>query len=85
MNIPNNIEDIYPLTIISMRYKDRLIMFNCTTNMEFISDAVNSEEISYDIEEWLEIRVKKEYGINYGIGHTIWDTFQDYKQRLKDG
>lgn len=75
-----NIEDIYPLTIVRMRFKDKIIIFNCINSANFINTAVENEEISYDIENWLE-REMSLYDIKFGIGNDIWSAFEDYKIR----
>ena len=49
-----NIEQIYPLTIVSNRFNSKIIIFNAMRNSPFISTATENEEISYNLEDWLE-------------------------------
>lgn len=60
--------DIFPLTIIQMKYGGKYVAFNCETN-DFIGDAQELEEPMYDTKSYIE---KKYFGA-YGIGDTIWE------------
>ncbi len=78
-----SIEEIYPLTIVNCRYKDRIIIFNASNDADYISTAVGNEEVSYRLESWLEETLPS-YGVKYGIGKDIWSAFEDYKERNKE-
>lgn len=73
----NRIEDIFPLTIVSMRYGGRFIIFNAHHDKNFIDPVYDNEEVSRDIFNWLETNVK----CDFGIGDTIAEAFEDYKVR----
>ena len=75
-----NIEDIYPLTIVSNRYNSKIIIFNSHNESRYISTACEDEEVSYNLEDWLEKTIPT-YGVNYGTGNDIWSAFEDYKIR----
>jgi len=72
------IEDIYPLTIISPRYKDVFVIFNRNSDSEQIHDVELNEEISYELDAWLQENISPNC---YGVGGTIWEAFEDYKKR----
>lgn len=72
------IEDIYPLTIIQMRYGGKYVIFNATCDADFISSVEGDEEVYYNINKWLEENVSPCY---YGIGETIDGAFEDFKIR----
>lgn len=72
------IEDIYPLTIINMRYGGKIIIFNLTSGNPVIHEAQSDEEPHYGLEEWMEDNLSQHC---YGIGDTIYDAFEDYKRR----
>ncbi len=72
------IEDIYPLTIISPRYKDVFVIFNRNSDSEQIHDVELNEDISYQLDEWLDEHISPNC---YGVGKTIWEAFEDYKKR----
>ena len=75
------IEEIFPLTIVNMRYGQRLVIFNAYSICDFIASVQEDEEVHYILEEWLEEHVLP--FCNYGIGETIEEAFEDYKKRLK--
>jgi hypothetical protein len=75
----NRLEDIYPLTIVSMKY-EKLAIINANSNAHCISFLEDDEETQYEPHDYME----SQWGnINYGIGETIETAFQDYKNRLK--
>ena len=74
----DKIEDIYPLTIIKMRYGGRYIIFQAEDDAGFIGSASGNEEVYYIIDEWLKENV---YPCCYGIGDTINEAFNDFKLR----
>lgn len=75
------IEEIFPLTIVNMRYGQRLVIFNAYAHCDFITSVQEDEEVHYILEKWLEEHVS--YICNYGIGYTIEEAFVDYKKRIK--
>lgn len=78
--IPKTIEDIYPLTIISPRYIDGVIIFNATSSAIFkIDDIEELEELSYLIQgsDWLEKNIIQDFG----KGATIVEAFENYKNK----
>jgi hypothetical protein len=60
-------EDIYPLTLITMRYGGKYVVFNAEEDAGFVQE-VNTEEVSYQLEEWLKENVDP---CLYGVGDTI--------------
>ncbi len=60
-------EDIYPLTLIKLRYGDKYVAINCEEDSKHIQD-INTECFHYYLEEWLEENVKP---CPYGVGTTI--------------
>ena len=72
------IEDIYPLTIVTMRYGGKIVIFNSESDNSKIHDVQLDEEPHYRLSEWMEENVSPQC---YGIGDTIWNAFEDYKKR----
>jgi len=62
-------EDIYPLTLVKLRYGDNYVAINCEEDSSHIRN-VNTEEVYYHLEEWLEGNVKP---CPYGVGTTIME------------
>lgn len=60
-------EDIYPLTIVKLRYGGKYVAFNCQEGHDIVQD-VNNEDVSYELEQWLNENVLP---VPYGIGTTI--------------
>lgn len=75
---PQNINDIYPLTIVNMRFGNRLIIFNAPCDSDFVNTAEGDENVFFRIDEWLEDNVAP---CLYGIGNTLDEAFKDYKKR----
>jgi hypothetical protein len=73
-----NIEDIYPLTIITMRYGGKIVIMNTIAENHIVGDLQELEEPHYDLDKWMAENPVPEY---YGIGNTLWDAFEDYKKR----
>ena len=73
------IDDIYPLTIIKMRYGGKIIIFNMESDSAFIHDLQLAEEHSCNLLEYLEEKLAP---ANYGVAETIWEAFENYKKRL---
>ncbi len=65
-------EDIYPLTLINMRY-GKYVAFNAEEDAGFVQE-VNTEEVSYELVAWLERHVDP---CQYGVGDTIMDALNN--------
>jgi len=76
-----NYEDIYPLTIITMRFSGggKYVAFNAPEDSGYVQE-VNTEEISYRLKEWLEENVL----FPYGVGNTIWEALDNLIEMSKD-
>ena len=61
-------EDIYPLTIVQMRYGGKYVALNCNANAGFVSDIQSNEEVHYEIDKYLKEKVSP--GL-YGISDTL--------------
>lgn len=68
-----NYEDIYPLTIIKMRYGGKYVAFNMESDNSFIHDVQLGEEAMYGTKKYIEDK----YSGHYGIGDTIWEALDD--------
>ena len=75
------VEDIYPLTIISMRYGGKIVIFNRESDSEDIHEIQLGEEAHYDLNKWLDEHISPNC---YGVGATIWEAFEDFKKRYYD-
>ena len=62
-------EDIYPLTLIKMRYGSKYVAINCVEDSSHIQN-VNTEETHYHLERWLDENVSP---CSYGVGTTIME------------
>ena len=60
-------EDIYPLTLIRMRYGGKYVAINCVEDSSHIQN-VNTEEVHYHLERCLDENVSP---CSYGVGTTI--------------
>lgn len=72
MNI-NHYEDIYPLTLIQMRYGGKYVAFNIESDNELIHEVQLGEEAMHNLEQFLEERT---FYHNFGIGDTIWEALE---------
>jgi hypothetical protein len=73
----NRIEDIYPMTIVNMRYGNFAII-EASCDAECVNSLEGNEEWSYDPHHFM----KKEWEhINYGVGVDILSAFEDFKER----
>ena len=70
-------EDIYPLTLINLRYKG-YIAFNAEEDAGFVQD-VNTEEVSYRLNDWLEENVDP---CPYGVGDTIMEAMNNLLESM---
>ena len=71
-------EDIYPLTLIQMRYGGKYIAFNAEEDARFVQN-VNTEEVHYHLNEWLEKNVDP---CPYGVGETIMDAMNNLLEAM---
>jgi len=72
----NKIEDIYPLTIISMRYGGKIVILNMESDNINIHNLQLGEESYYNLDEYLKSKISP---CNYGVGETIFEAFENYK------
>ena len=70
--------DIYPLTLITMRYGGKYVAFNAEEDSGFVQD-VNTEEVSYELEDWLDRNVDP---CPYGVGTTIMDAMNNLLEAM---
>lgn len=75
----HKIEDIYPLTIISMRFGGFAII-QAESECDCVGSLEGDEEHQYDPHKFMQD--KWEY-INYGIGSTILAAFENFKRNYK--
>lgn len=68
-----NYEDIYPLTIVQMRYGGKYVAFNMESDSSLIHDVQLGEEALYDTKKYIEHK----YSGSYGIGNTIWEALDN--------
>ena len=80
MKTYNNWEDIYPLTLIQMRFGGKYVAFNAEEDAGFIQE-VNTEEVHYRLEEWLDENVDP---CPYGVGNTIMDAMNNLLFKVKE-
>ena len=73
-------EDIYPLTLIQMRYGDKYVAINCEEDSGHIQN-VNTEEVHYRLEEWLEEKVSP---CPYGVGTTIMECMNNLLEAMNN-
>ena len=81
------IEDIYPLTIVKTRF-GKIVICNFevdagegdkTLEMSWTNYIQGVEEVQYRLNEWMEDNVEP---CLYGIGNTLSEAFDNYKERL---
>jgi hypothetical protein len=70
-------EDIYPLTLINMRF-GKYIAFNAEADASFVQE-VNTEEVSYELKAWLERKVDP---CPYGIGETVMEAMNNLLEAM---
>lgn len=78
--IPIKIEDIYPLTIVQMRYGGKIVIFNCDCDVECVDNIQGVEDYWLKVEEYMSDKFSS---IVYGIGENLEDAFKDYKERYE--
>ena len=70
-------EDIYPLTLIRMRF-GKYVAFNAEEDAGFVQN-VNTEEVYYHLNEWLEEKVDP---CPYGVGNTIMEAMNNLLESM---
>ena len=70
-------EDIYPLTLIKLRFGG-YVAFKAEEDASFIQE-VNTEEVSYQLEEWLKENVSP---CPYGTGKTIMEAMNNLLEKM---
>jgi len=78
--IYNQWEDIYPLTLIRMRYGGKYVAINCPEDSSHIQN-VNTEEVHYRLERWLDENVSP---CSYGVGTTIKECMNNLLTAMKN-
>jgi hypothetical protein len=79
MNNITKIEDIYPMTIVHMRH-GKFAIVQCSCDADCVISLEGNEEWQYYPHRFM----KEEWEhINYGIGETVNQAFEDFKNRLK--
>ena len=74
------IEDVYPLTITAMRYGGFAIVEGLPCYV-CVSSLAENEEVHYDPHKFMNEEWEH---VNYGIGKTILEAFEDFKRRYKE-
>ena len=72
-------EDIYPLTLIKMRFGGKYVAFNLEEDLGIIQ-STNTEEVHYALDSWLEAHVF----CPYGVGRTIKEAMDNLLQACND-
>lgn len=72
-------EDIFPLTLIQMRFGGKYVAFNAEEDAGFVQE-VNTEEVHYRLDEWLDENVDP---CPYGVGDTIMDAMNNLLSRVQ--
>lgn len=72
-------EDIYPLTLIKMRFGGKYIAFNADEDASVVQE-VNTEENHYVLDKWLTMNVDP---CSYGVGNTIADAMNNLLLKLQ--
>lgn len=79
--IIEKIEDIYPLTIVRMRYGGKYVITSCESDSEWIHDVQLDDEPSYNLELWME---RNNHFVPYGYGETLTEAFENFKTRQQN-
>lgn len=72
-------KDIFPLTLIQMRFGGKYVAFNAEEDAGFVQE-VNTEEVHYRLDEWLDENVNP---CPYGVGDTIMDAMNNLLSRVQ--
>lgn len=71
------IEDIYPLTIVRSRYAaGKIVILNVESDCTWVQDVQMDESVGIELEKWL----KENVTVQYGIGNTVWEAFENFKE-----
>lgn len=76
-------EDIYPLTIIQMRYGGKYVTSNTIAENKLIQDIQELEDYHYKSDKEI-IEKFKSYGLECGIGKTIWESLDNLIENQDD-
>lgn len=71
-------EDIYPITLIQMRFGGKYIAFNAEEDAGFVQ-SVNTEEVHYELNDWLERNVDP---CPYGVGNAISEALNNLLEKM---
>jgi len=72
-------EDIYPLTLINLRFGG-YVAFNADEDARFVQ-SVNNEEVCYELKDWLEREVGP---CPYGVGQTIMEAMNNLLEKMNN-
>jgi hypothetical protein len=79
------VEDIYPLSIVKTRF-GKIVILNADVDagegsfdMSWADYIQGVDDVQYDVNDWM---IKNVEPCLYGIGNTILEAFDDYKERL---
>jgi hypothetical protein len=75
------LEDIHPLTIVSMRETRKYVLLQCCADAEYVHLIQQDEDWCYATE--LTLQQQLTGWVNYGYGASIAEAFQDYKRRYE--
>ena len=73
-------EDIYPLTLVNLRYGGKYVAFNCAEDHDIVQ-GINTEDVSYELEQWLNENVLP---VPYGVGTTIIECMNNLMKRMNN-
>lgn len=80
MNSEPRIENIFPLTIIRMRFGGKIVIFNAECDNDFVEKIQKNKEVASKLTEYIEDHV----WTPYGIGKTLDEAFADFRRRTGD-
>jgi len=66
-------EEIYPLTVIQMRYGGKYVAFQTESDARVVINTQLNEEAMYDVKGYIE---KQYFGL-YGVGDNIFSALND--------
>ena len=72
------IEEIQPLTIVSMKYNSKVVILNCKVDNEMVLKVQNEFIPSENLFKWLEKTLDP---IIFGVGNNINEAFENYKEK----
>jgi hypothetical protein len=74
-------EDIYPLTVIQMRYGGKYVAFQTESDARVVINTQLNEEAMYDVKGYIE---KQYFGL-YGVGDNIFSALNDLIKKQSFG